>query len=103
MILLALSTKTPLKELGANPVQTTADDVPFVETIAFLAEVERVRDAGLGADSLEGICRHRGTTIAADAWTEVVDRVLIALSALPILEPLASGANGFVELLAGPW
>ena len=67
VILLVLSGKTPLRELSANPIQAIADDVPFSETIAFLREVELVRAAGLGADSLEGICRHRGAAIDTEA------------------------------------
>src|SRR5207247_2093135 len=53
------------------------------QTIAFLQEVDLVREAGLAADTLEGICRHRGPAIDADAWSALAEGLFIALNALP--------------------
>src|SRR5207247_1565159 len=74
LTLLSLSGRKPMKELGQAPVQAIADDVPFSETIAFLREVELLEEAGVGPDVLEGICRHRGSSIDADAWEALADR-----------------------------
>jgi len=93
---LAFSPQVPkngLSELSLTPVDTVAADVPFSETIAFLREVDLLRDAGLTTDALEGICRHRGPTIEGAEWSELAERVLLALSALPSVEPLGAGAD----------
>jgi hypothetical protein len=80
---LQLSARTPMSALGANPVAMVEKDIPYFETIGFFRELELVRDAGLTADVLEGICRHRGSSIDASNWSQLAERLLLALSALP--------------------
>jgi peptidoglycan hydrolase-like protein with peptidoglycan-binding domain len=84
LALLSLSDHKPLSPLEGGPLSHLADDVPWAETLAFVDEVELVRDAGVDVAFLDRICRHRGVE---DAPTAATDPVLLALLALPAADP----------------
>ncbi|MFH0728224.1 MAG: neuraminidase-like domain-containing protein [Pseudomonadota bacterium] len=93
LTLLSHSKTRPFQELLRTPVQGIEDDVPFFQTISFLREVDLVREAGIGAETIEGLCCHRGPSIDTIAWSDLTDRLLMALSALPEVEALNPGAD----------
>lgn len=58
--LLSLSERKPMSPLDSAPSTDLAKDIPWSETLAFIQEVELMREAGTDVAFIERICRHRG-------------------------------------------
>ena len=79
LTLLSLSARAPLSALDPAPLMDLAKDVPWSQTIAFLREVDWMRDAGVDPAFLDRICCHKGAREEASSET---DPLLIAVLAL---------------------
>lgn len=79
LALLSLSARAPLSALDPAPLTDLAKNVPWSQTIAFLREVDWMRDAGVDPAFMDRICRHRGVPEEASVET---DPLLIAVLAL---------------------
>lgn len=77
---IGLSSHSPLALLSGAPVTDLNSDLPWSGTLAFVAEMERAREAQAGLAFLERLCWHRGIEEPADADA---DPALLALLALP--------------------
>lgn len=83
LTLLSLSARKPLSAIDNAPLTDLTKDVPWNETLAFVKEVELIREAGSDVSLVERICRHRGV---ADEPNPENDPVRLAVLALPHVE-----------------
>lgn len=80
LTLLNLSERTPLSPLDNAPLTELTKDIPWTETLAFVKEVELVREAGVDVAFVERICRHRGIADEPNPENDPARLAVLALS-----------------------
>ncbi|MDT4292018.1 neuraminidase-like domain-containing protein [Methylomonas sp. MO1] len=79
LALLSLSERKPLSAIDTAPLTEVTKDIPWNETLAFVKELDLIRETGVEIAFIERVCRYRGI---ADEPSPDNDPARIAILAL---------------------